>query len=119
MTGEHPLERVDVEPVRVDRDPDQPGTGRLERAERPGEGRCLDGHDIAGTEHRPRDEVDRLSGARRDHDLVGLVGKPMTGAAGGDLPAERREAFGIEVGEGLGPFLREDLRRDSREVADR
>ena len=119
MAGDDSLERADVESVLVDGNADQPGARRLERAERPGEGRRLDGDDVPRPEDRPRDEVDRLAGSRGDHDLVGFAREPLTDAARGDLVAKRRQAFGIEVGQGVGPLVGEDVRRDPREVVDR
>ena len=97
VAGEDPLERVDVEAVLVDRHAEHARAGRLQRGERAGERRRLDDRDVARSEDRARDEVDRLAGPGRDDDLLGLGGEAARGAEGGQLRAQRRQALDLQV----------------------
>ena len=60
------LERVDVEPVVVDRDRQDAGAGAADGVDHAEEARRLAGDDVAGAQDRAGDERERLAGAGGD-----------------------------------------------------
>ena len=116
VPAEDALERLDVEPVGVGGDADHAGARGLERADHPDERRRLDARDVSLAQHRPRDQVDRLAGAGRDHDLVAVGGEPVLLAELTEPLAQERQALDVGVAEGAAPLGREHGRRRGGEV---
>ena len=68
---EEPLEGVGVEPARHHRHGQELGAEGAKYLHRARIRRLLDGHEVAGVEERPGDEVEPLLGAVDDEDLLG------------------------------------------------
>ena len=119
MAGEDPLERVDVGAVAVDRQRQDARAGRLQRRERARERRRLDDRDVAGAEHRARDEVERLARARRHEDLVGAARVARVAAELGEALAQLGQALDLEVVRDGARVVAGDLGGDLRELGGR
>jgi hypothetical protein len=68
---EQPLEVLGVEPTRHHRHREELGAERAKHLHRARIRRLLDGHEVAGVEERPRDEIEALLRAVDDQDLLG------------------------------------------------
>ena len=89
--------RLGVEPVVVARDRHDGRAGELERLQRREVGRLLHEHGVARLEQHGRDQRQRLLGAARDQQLVGVRRQAARGQPGGDRGAQRRVALGRRV----------------------
>jgi hypothetical protein len=62
-----------LHPVVVDRDGDDRGAGSFENETGPSVSGIFHPDPIAGIDHQPRDQIDKLLRARQDHDLIGAA----------------------------------------------
>ena len=99
VAGQDRLERLDVEAVATVRYAEHPGPGVLQGGQRAHEGRRLAHRHIARLQYRPANEVDRLTRAAGDKDLVGVNGKAVDQTAPSQLLPQRPEAIGIAIHE--------------------
>ena len=98
LPGDQGGERVDVEPVVVDRHRDDPGARLLHRPDHePGKARVLTGDDVTGAQDRPACKRQALGGPVGDHDVVRVLGGAASRAQRGDLLGEVGEPLYVRV----------------------
>ncbi len=73
---EQRFERIDVEPVAIERQRHEPRAGESQHAPRGRIAERFDRHDIARRDQRACDEIDALLDAARDHQVVGCRDQP-------------------------------------------
>src|SRR6266540_5223706 len=105
------LEPVDLEPLVVDGNGDEPGLVGGEGLDGSEEGRGLGEDEIAGIQEEPADEVEGLLRARGDEDVVRRDPDAVTRHVTHEQLPQGQIPFGGAVLQGRGPMLLEDEAR--------
>ena len=99
MAREDLLERVHVEAFRVVGDPQHACSRLLHRDERAHERRRLGDYHVPGTDDRPGHQVDRLTAAVGDDDLIRVAREASCSPTLCELLAQRPETVRVPVGQ--------------------
>ena len=99
VTLQRHRQQVGAHPLGVDGHTDDPGSQRVQGAQSTGVGRFLDHHRIAGIDHHPEHQLQRLLSAVGDQHLIGVECRALLAHRAGDPAAQRLMAGGGAVAE--------------------